>query len=173
MNHRQDALGLKRSKGFTQQSQKIFNVQKIEDHGLALRAIRYARALFNEVTQFGPYIEQTVGLCTFSRQLNHHRFDVQCCDGASHTLCRWKAERAKASGEFDRVIAATLSNDQPVENTFRLKKRGPVGFVRHAAFASLHAAAQCFAWPPDLAAASRPPLAFHSAKPPWRMRRLS
>ncbi len=41
VNYREDAARLKGSIGFTQQGHGVCNVQKIEDHGVALRAIGY------------------------------------------------------------------------------------------------------------------------------------
>lgn len=59
VNHRQDSARLKYSMRFAQQCQRIFDMQQVEDHDVALRAIRHARALLDEGTSLGMNMRQS------------------------------------------------------------------------------------------------------------------
>gem|GEM_PF-6224365 len=131
------SAGPQDSMRFTQDTDRILDVENIEEHGIAHTRIRTTTPVLNEVPLFGHNV-RAAGLGRLTGQAcNETRFDIERIDSPRDQFCRRECKRAVSTSELNG-ITNRVSTVELLQDTLGFEEGVPIRFIRHSAFATLH-----------------------------------
>lgn len=128
---------LQRPPCLAQQSDRILDMQDVEQHRVADAGIGTAATFGEKVAPFENDVGQSDLARFLVRRDDHLRFDVQREDSTGHKRCGRNGERSVPASEL-HYIAALTSAAHALKDSARIEERCPDFFNRHSAFSAFH-----------------------------------